>query len=188
MQIKSVEKKQILRRKSKLLRKYTNKYQKYAAIRLSNHVNTIINFFNPKYVSGYWPIKTELSPLRLLNLLEQKGCKILLPKINPNNKTLNFHIWSEEKELIEGPYGVLEPSEKNLICSPDLVLVPLLAYDKNFNRLGYGGGFYDRTITNFELKKFYLGIAFDNQIVDKVPTEEFDQKLDAILTPSGLKK
>ena len=102
------------------------------------------------------------------------------------NKKLEFKVVSTNFQMFKGPFGTLEPDSETLESKPELIFIPLLAFDKDFNRLGYGGGFYDRTIYQFKKKIFKVGIAFDNQITDNVPVNEFDQKLDAIVTPSRI--
>ena len=146
----------------------------------------IIDLFQTSKIACYWPIKSELSTITLIENLIKKGYEVSLPRINLINKKLEFKVLSTNFQLFKGPFGTLELASETPEGKPELIFMPLLAFDKDFNRLGYGGGFYDRTIYQFKKKIFKVGIAFDNQIMDNVPVNEFDQKLDAIVTPSRI--
>ena len=180
------QKKQIIRNKSKILRNHTFKNQRNANKKISILANEIIDLFQISKIACYWPIKSELSTITLIENLIKKGYEVSLPRINLINKKLEFKVVSTNFQMFKGPFGTLEPDSETLESKPELIFMPLLAFDKDFNRLGYGGGFYDRTIYQFKKKIFKVGIAFDNQIMDNVPVNEFDQKLDAIVTPSRI--
>ena len=107
---------------------------------------------------------------------------ISLPKISQNSN-MNFFIWSTNEPLNINKYGIPEPINNEIIY-PDVLLVPLVAYDKNFNRVGYGGGFYDRYLKRIKKIKNVLtiGLAFSYQKVKKIPIEKNDIKLDFIVT------
>ena len=97
-----------------------------------------------------------------------------------------FKEWKADDKLIPGKYGIMTPSIK-VYSTPKILIVPMLAFDKNKDRLGYGGGYYDRTISfrkNSKILKF--GVAFDEQEIKKVPTMSFDKKMDLILTPTKI--
>jgi len=102
---------------------------------------------------------------------------------------MDFHRWSLLESLKINKYGIPEPVIENIVY-PDILLIPLVAFDKNLNRLGYGGGYYDRLITKLSKKKKILkiGLAFSFQKVDKVPTNKYDQKLDYIVTERNILK
>ena len=113
--------------------------------------------------------------------------KILLPVINKNNSPLLFKEWKSDDKLMPGKYGIMIPSIK-LYATPKILIVPMLAFDKNKYRLGYGGGYYDRTISFLEKNSNILkfGVAFDEQEIEKVPTMRFDKRMDIILTPTKI--
>ncbi len=102
---------------------------------------------------------------------------------------MDFYKWSFSDLLKINKYGIPEPVVKNIVC-PDILLVPLVAFDKNLNRLGYGGGYYDRLIKKLSKKKNVLkiGLAFSIQKINKVPINAYDQKLDYIVTNKNIIK
>ena len=99
---------------------------------------------------------------------------------------MDFYKWTFSKPLIINKYGIPEPEKKNLVY-PDVLFVPLVAFDKNLNRLGYGGGFYDRLIERLDKKKktIKIGLAFSFQKINEIPTNKNDQKLNYIVTDKG---
>ena len=141
-------------------------------------------------VSGYYPIRTELSPLLLMEELKVLGLKTALPATTDVGNPLVFHLWQQGDNLIEGAYGTSEPMKSADEVTPDCLLVPLLAFDKTGKRLGYGGGFYDRSIVAIRATKpkaKSVGIAYSAQEVDQVPTGAHDTPLDAVLTEQGFR-
>ena len=144
----------------------------------------------PQYVAGYWPIKTEIDPRPLMMALQLAGHRLCLPVTPEPGLPLTFHAWSgAAEELIEGPYNTYQPDPNLPVIQPDLVLAPLLAFDAGCWRLGYGGGFYDRTLAKFEAdghKAQLIGLAFAEQQVESVPTGRYDRQLNGIFTPDGL--
>ena len=143
-----------------------------------NSVNTL---------SLYYPSNHEVNVLGLFQLI--KKIKILLPVTKPSNQ-MNFVEWQYLEPLKINEFGMLEPCLKKKSQVPDLMLVPLLAYDSNNNRLGYGKGFYDKFLKKF-LKKnkiITIGIAFSFQKYNKLPVSNLDIKLDYIITEKGMKK
>jgi len=135
-----------------------------------------------KIVGGYYPINFEVDDLRLLKRFEESKFNISLPVIKKNFK-MNFYKWSFSDPLKINKYGIPEPEPKNIVY-PNILLVPLVAFDKNLNRLGYGSGYYDRLIKKISKKKkiIKIGLALSIQKIDKVPINVYDQKLDYIIT------
>ena len=134
-----------------------------------------------KIIGGYYPINFEVSDLELLKQLEKNKFNISLPVIKKNFQ-MDFYEWSFFDLLKINKYGIPEPETQNIVY-PDVLLVPLVAFDKNLNRLGYGGGYYDRLIAKLSKKKkiIKIGLALSIQEVDKVPLNIYDQKLDYIV-------
>ena len=124
----------------------------------------------------------EVDDLMLLKKLEKKKFDISLPVIKKKFQ-MNFYKWSFTDLLKINKYGIPEPETKNIVY-PDVLLIPLVAFDKNLNRLGYGGGYYDRLIKKLSKKKkiIKIGLALSFQKINKVPTNAHDQKLDYIIT------
>ena len=135
-----------------------------------------------KIIGGYYPYNHEINILQILEKFEKKKFIITLPKIKKNSQ-MDFLQWSSNDPLAINKFGIPEPISK-IIKYPDVLLVPLVAFDKNFNRIGYGGGFYDRYINKIRKRKKMLtiGFAYSFQKVKKIPTNNYDIKLDFIIT------
>jgi len=173
---KSAIRKKILRiRKSKDTKKYKINYLSLLKIIKKEKIKG-------KFLGGYYPYNYELDTLGIMRKLEVKKFNILLPKIKTNSQ-MNFFKWSTSDPLITNIFGIPEPISKKIMY-PDIILVPLVAFDNNLNRIGYGGGFYDRYISKIKKNKKVLtiGLAFSFQKVKRIPINKHDIKLDYILT------
>ena len=137
---------------------------------------------NRKVVGGYYPYNYEVDVIKILEKFEKLKYKISLPRIKKESK-MDFFSWSIKDPLTINKYGIPEPTS-NKIMYPSILLVPLLAFDKNFNRIGYGGGFYDRYIKKIKKDKkiITIGLAYSFQRLKKIPTNKYDMKLDFIIT------
>ena len=135
-----------------------------------------------KTIGGYYPVNFEVDDLGLLRKFEQNRFNISLPVIKKNFQ-MDFYKWSFSDPLLINKYGIPEPEAKNIVY-PDIILIPLVAFDENLNRLGYGGGYYDRFIEKYSKKKniMKIGLALSVQKIDKVPINMNDQKLNYIVT------
>lgn len=149
--------------------------------------NMNLQFEKGTIIAGFYPRHDEINILPLLEKLETNGAKLCLPRINGTNE-IDFHEYQINEELIAAPFGLFEPNAAKPILEPEILLVPLLAFDRNGNRLGYGKGHYDKAISKLHSKKQInlIGIAFSEQEFDALPAESHDQKLDFILTQNGL--
>ena len=138
----------------------------------------------PGVISGFSPIGSEIDPLPLLAGLHEKGHESALPIVAANCEPLIFRRWAPGDEMVSGPFGVQEPLPSAREVVPDILLVPLLAFDRLGYRLGYGGGFYDRTLERLRAngRRVAVGIAFAGQEVEAVPVSAYDQPLDWIVT------
>tara|TARA_Y100000389_G_scaffold4883_1_gene4573 strand:- start:1784 stop:2329 length:546 start_codon:yes stop_codon:yes gene_type:complete len=138
--------------------------------------------FRFKNIGGYFPTNFEIDDLQILEFMENKNYRISLPVIKKNYK-MDFFKWSINDPLKINKFGIPEPTS-SIIVYPDIILVPLVSYDNKLNRLGYGGGFYDRYLQNIEkVKKIVkIGLAFSYQNIKKIPINKFDKKLDFIIT------
>lgn len=141
-------------------------------------------------VSGYWAFRDEADPRPLMLALAARGHPLSLPAIVEKGKPLRFHRWRENDVMRRHAYGVTEPQAEAEIVTPSVLLVPLLAFDAAGYRLGYGGGFYDRTIEGLRQVRpiRVIGIAYQGQEVEAVPHAGHDQRLDAVLTETGLRR
>ena len=143
---------------------------------------------NKKIIGGYYPINFEIDDLKILRKLEKKKIKIALPIVKKNFK-MQFIKCSLNNPFNINRFGIPEPSD-GIIVHPDILLVPLVAFDKKLNRLGYGAGFYDRAITIIKKKKnlITIGLGFDFQEVNFIPVSKYDQKLNFIVTNKKILK
>tara|TARA_B100000900_G_scaffold352503_1_gene320204 strand:- start:2954 stop:3502 length:549 start_codon:yes stop_codon:yes gene_type:complete len=142
-----------------------------------------------KNFGGYYPSNNEIDDLEILNLLEKKNCNISLPIIRQNNQ-MDFYKWSQKEPLKINKYGIPEPISKKIFY-PDILFVPLVAFDSQLNRLGYGGGFYDRYIDKIEKNKkkiLKIGFSYSFQKLKKIPINSHDKKLDFVITEKGIFK
>ena len=142
----------------------------------------------PIHLSLYYPANYEVNVLKLFEIIKINRIKILFPVTRSKNK-MNFVEWQYLDPLKINNFGMLEPYSKTRPLIPDVMLVPLLAFDSQNNRLGYGKGFYDKYLSKFlknKKKITTIGVAFSFQKYNKLPVSKFDIKLDNILTEKGL--
>src|SRR3954471_1031769 len=135
-------------------------------------------------VSGFFPLKTEISPLPLMRKLSDAGARLALPAIDGRGKPLIMRAYAIGDALASGQWGIREPLPEAGEAAPDILLVPLLAFDRSGNRIGYGAGYYDMTIAKFRAVKPVLavGIAYAAQEIAAVPVSPRDARLDLVLT------
>jgi 5-formyltetrahydrofolate cyclo-ligase len=135
-------------------------------------------------VAGYSPIRSEIDPAPLMRELAAKGALLALPAITARGQSLSFRAWHPNDRLLPGPLGILEPSPAAAEIIPDVVLVPLAAFDRLGHRIGYGAGHYDRTLAHLHKSRGFaaIGLAFAAQQVKAVPALQHDVALDYVLT------
>lgn len=140
-----------------------------------------------KTVSGFIPYLSEIDTRPLLGLLGARGCQTCVPVVIENNTPLEFRSWAPGEPTVPGRWGIRVPPDGSPVVDPDVLLVPMLAYDASGYRLGYGGGFYDRTLEKLRAMKpvTAIGVAYSAQQVDAVVRGDHDQPLDWILTEKG---
>lgn len=138
-------------------------------------------------VSGFSAISDEIDAWPLMLQLQSQGFQLALPVIEGRGKPLTMRAWNPGDPMENKTWGIAEPLSSATEVFPDIVLVPLLAFDAAGYRLGYGGGFYDRTLQKLRAMKpvIAIGLAYDEQRVDAVPRDSYDQPCDWVLTPSG---
>lgn len=138
-------------------------------------------------IAGYMPIRTEISPLPAMHALHDAGARICVPVIKAPGHPLDFREWTPEVVLEPGPFGAQIPAHGDWL-TPDTLIVPLVAFDDHLNRLGYGGGFYDRSLERLRAAhpKRAIGFAYAAQQLANVPQELTDQPLDALITENGV--
>ncbi|MBL4693183.1 MAG: 5-formyltetrahydrofolate cyclo-ligase [Magnetovibrio sp.] len=135
-------------------------------------------------LAGYWPMSDEMDVRPAMVALDRIGVLQALPEVVAKNRPLRFRAWASGESLEEGPYGTFHPLVQAPLLRPDVVLVPLLAFDKRGYRLGWGGGYYDRTLQL--LRKTgdvtAIGVAYAAQEVDDLPVDDYDEPVDWIIT------
>ena len=174
--IKSKIRKKIL----ELRKKKNNKNIKFPFLKIFKKLNK--NITPKKILGGYYPVNFEIDILEFLGKLEKKGIQLCLPVVKKNNE-MDFYTWSTNNLLKLNKYGIPEPEPIKKVL-PDIILVPLVAFDNKLYRIGYGGGYYDRYINKLSNKKNLLkiGIAHSCQKINRVPINKYDKKLDIIIT------
>lgn len=142
------------------------------------------------FVSSFLAIGEEIDTMPLMRRLWREGQSICLPVMVGKDRPLEFRMWRDGEPLVEVKWGIREPRADAMAVPPDTMLVPLLAFDARGYRLGYGGGYYDRSIAELraEFNMVVIGLAYDELEVDAVPHDDYDERLDWVLTPSGPRK
>jgi 5-formyltetrahydrofolate cyclo-ligase len=162
-----------------------------AVAKAANAVTTLgLEFLAPHQggvVSGFASLPDEFRVWPLLRRLHAEGIPLAMPMMQGKGKPLLFRAWAPGDAMDSGVWGIAEPKPDKPAVDPDILLIPLLAFDAAGWRLGYGGGYYDRTLHVLRSRKriVAIGIAFDQQRVDAVPHLDYDERLDWVLTPSG---
>jgi 5-formyltetrahydrofolate cyclo-ligase len=143
----------------------------------------------PRVVAGYWPMRSEVDCRSLLRTLQSGGIVIALPVV-VDGETIVFRLWRDGDPLISAGFGTLGPGVDAPEAEPDLMVMPLAGFDEEGHRLGYGKGHYDRAVTRLHARgkrPFLLGLAFATQKVSRIPFEDHDMRLDAIVTEYGIR-
>jgi 5-formyltetrahydrofolate cyclo-ligase len=159
-----------------------------AGLMLAQHELPVIRKDNIASVSGFYPYQAEINALPLLARLVSEGWQTALPVVMAKGEPLTFRAWGPGEPTGRGIWDIHIPLESAAEVQPDVLLVPMLAFDRRGYRLGYGGGFYDRTLA--ELRKLKpvvaIGVAYAGQEMDEVPVASYDEPLDWILTERGV--
>lgn len=139
-------------------------------------------------VGAYWPLGDEIDPRPLMAALERAGCRLALPVVVAKAAPLEFRAFRMGDTLEPGMHGTVQPEMVQPVLFPEILLVPLLAFDRGCFRLGYGGGYYDRTLEKLRQKVQVksIGIGFAAQEVPAVPRDGHDQRLDSVATEQGV--
>ncbi|MGH6829328.1 MAG: 5-formyltetrahydrofolate cyclo-ligase [Rhizomicrobium sp.] len=145
-----------------------------------------LRFESGAIIAGYHPRSDEADPTLLLKRLAARGAGIAFPRIAQANSALHFHLIPEGEALQPGCHGIHEPLERWPEVRPEVILVPLLAYDKRGYRLGYGGGYYDRTLALLAHVRA-IGIAYSGQEVPELPAASHDVRLHALISEKGMR-
>lgn len=158
-----------------------------AAKAVAGHFFETVAYAPEDVIAGYWRIRDELDCQPILVRLMDSGQKVVLPVVQGAEAPLDMRVWEADSPLYEAGFGTLAPSDLSPRAVPDLVLMPLLGFDNEGTRLGYGGGYYDRTLITLPKKPLLVGLAFAAQEVPHVPREAHDVPLDVIITENGVR-
>ncbi len=139
---------------------------------------------NGKKIAGYWPLGDELDCRGALTALAAAGAQVALPVVAGQGQVLIFRAWTPGDALESGPFGTHHPPMRAALVQPEILLLPLIAFDRRGHRLGYGAGYYDRTVSALRAQHSIvaLGVAYDEQEVEAVPADQHDQVMDGIIT------
>lgn len=179
-----IEAKRLLRKQAEARRAAAVPTAAGAAEQVAARVLALVAGRQPGTVSGYLPMAGEMDPLPAMAALAARGWRRCLPVVVAKGAPLAFRAWEPGDDLVDGVFGTRHPATGAEIVAPDLLLTPLLAFDRQGYRLGWGGGFYDRTLAALRAagKATAIGVAFAAQEVDAVPRADYDARLDGIVT------
>ena len=156
---------------------------------VAEHV-AALKIANGSVVGGYIAIGDEADPHIILKKLTLQNCTLAFPRVHAKDEPLVFHRWKAGQNLRRGAYGIPEPAKDWPLAYPKILLVPLLAFDRQGHRLGYGGGYYDRTLDFLRANSTVraIGVAYAGQQVAELPREAHDHPLDAVVTENGVRE
>lgn len=181
------------------IRDEARKHRARINIREDNPEDAVRYFFNNielkqgDIIAFYWPVGREFDPRPILDECLQRGYICALPVVEENTRILKFVPVAGDVPLVKGVYGIMGPAidQNTVYVDPDIVLVPMLAFDQRGTRLGQGGGYYDATLRDLRGRKTVtaVGVAYGGQAcLFNLPREDHDEKLDWIVTPQGAKR
>ena len=184
------DEKSIIRKKQKFIRdKIFNNKPSHFALTLFNELFEKINFQEINIVSSFISINSEINTRELNNLIFIKNKILCLPVIEKKNSHLIFKQFKSKESFVKGHMNISEPQNNNKILNPELIFVPCLAFDMKGNRLGYGGGYYDRTFAYLnKINHRFISVvyAYEEQKLDYIPIDKFDFKMDYVITEKNL--
>ena len=182
------DEKAALRRKARTARATLSEaFRAEAANAAAGHFFDRIALGYDEVVAGYWRIRDELDCSPILVRLMQAGRRVLLPVVTGPDQPLDLRVWEQNSALHDAGFGTRAPSHLAPRGVPDLILLPLLGFDAKGTRLGYGGGYYDRTIAALRRKPLLVGLAFAVQELPEIPRHDHDIPLDAVITEDGVR-
>ena len=152
--------------------------------RLEAHLERVLATYAPRCVGFYWPFKAEFDPRPLIRRLLASGCEAALPAVLAPKTAMEFRRWTPESPMESGVYDIPTPKERN-IAVPDLVLAPVVGFDAARYRLGYGGGYFDRTLAALEPRPTAIGVGFELARLPTVHPQPHDIPMAAVVTEVG---
>lgn len=158
--------------------------ERIGAARRLSELNLPIAVARGVIVSGFFPIRGEIDPMPLMHVLWDSGATLALPVVSGRDQPLAFRQWEPDAPLVRGSHGTREPIATAPEAVPDILLVPFAAFDREGHRIGYGAGYYDRTLERLRSMKpvIAIGVGFAVQEIERVPSSDHDARLDLVLT------
>lgn len=151
---------------------------------IGERLSAVLQEFRPAIVGAYWPIRREFNPLPLLQQLIDSGTRVALPSILQQNAPLEFRLWRPGARLAVGVYDIPYPAEGEAV-TPDTLIIPLVGYDLAGYRLGYGGGYYDRTVPTLSPYPRLIGLGFTGAQLQTIYPQAYDIRMDRIVTDAA---
>lgn len=151
----------------------------------AEHFFKAVSFAPTDIIAGYWRIKDEMDCQPILVRLMDSLQPVCLPAVLGDDQPLSLRLWEPHMPLYEAGFGTLAPAEFAPLVEPDLIIMPLLGFDARGTRLGYGGGYYDRTLARLQKRPRLIGLAFASQELEAIPRESHDIPLDMVVTEQG---
>lgn len=158
-----------------------------AASAVAAHFMAEVDLRPDDVIAAYWPIRDELDCRPIVARLMDEGWRVCLPVVVGRDRPLELRVWEPGAPLHPAGFGTLAPAAGAPVAEPDVMLVPLLGFDRHGTRLGYGGGYYDRTVAAMSKAPRLIGFAFSAQEVELVPRAPHDLQLDAVVTERGVR-
>jgi 5-formyltetrahydrofolate cyclo-ligase len=146
-----------------------------------DRVNSVFQSYGTRIAGFYWPFRGEIDVLPLVHRFFAEGGTVALPMVAGRSRPLTFRLWSPSCRMQAGVFGIPYPAESHVVV-PDTLVVPLVGYDDGCYRLGYGGGYYDRTLAEAEPRPFSVGIGFASLRLETIWPQQFDVPMDYIIT------
>ena len=159
--------------------------QRSAAV--EQRLATLLKRLGTRILGAYWPVKGEFDPLPLAGRLIAEGWRVALPAAIAKDSPLEYRAWQPGDAMENGRHGIPEPAQRALV-TPEILLLPLVGFDDGLHRLGYGGGYFDRTLAALSPRPIAIGVGFEAQRLDTIHPRPHDLTLDAIVTEAQLRE
>jgi 5-formyltetrahydrofolate cyclo-ligase len=154
---------------------------------IERHLRTVLADRPPALISFYWPFRGEFDPRPLVRDLLDQGWRAALPVVVQKKSPLEFRLWTPGAPMVDGIWNIPVPRD-GAVATPELVLAPVVGFDDRCYRLGYGGGYYDRTLAVISPRAFAIGIGFEFSRLETIHPQSFDQRLDTIVTEAEIRR
>jgi 5-formyltetrahydrofolate cyclo-ligase len=141
----------------------------------------------PGILGVYWPFRAEFDPRPLIDWAVAAGRTVALPVVIDKKGPLEYRAWRPGERLVDGVWNIPVPEKRDVVV-PAIVLAPLVGFDRTFYRLGYGGGYFDRTLASLSPSPLAIGVGFEFQLLETIHPQSFDVKMGAIVTEAGTRR